>query len=96
MSGYNYSYKVFKKYVVDIFEFYEETSFTRAFIYRRNSVGKDLIEIKDFPNGTERDEILKEAAKFITSLEKLIAPLKIKKNKIKTVSRTSEKSIDDL
>lgn len=96
MSGYNYSYKVFKKYVVDIFEFYEETSFTRAFIYRKNPVGKDLIEIIDFPNGTERDEILKEAAKFIRSLEKLIAPLRVKKTHKKSVASVPEKSIDDL
>lgn len=79
MSGYNYSYRVYKKYYVDIFEYYEDTSFTRAFIYRKHSIGRDLIEIIDFPNETDKSHILEEAGKFIKELEVLITPKKIKK-----------------
>ena len=92
MSGYNYSYKIFRKYVVDIFEFYEETNFTRVFIYRKNSVGKDLVEIMDFPSNTERGDILNKAAEFIRALENLLNPLKGRK----TPTKISEKTMDDL
>ncbi|WP_319370056.1 hypothetical protein [uncultured Ilyobacter sp.] len=94
MGGYSFSYNVYKNYIVDIFEFYEDTSFTRAFIYKKNYVGRDLVEIKDFPMGTEVDSILKESEKFIIALEQLITPLKIKKVKQKSTAKVIEEEVN--
>jgi len=100
MSGYSFSYKIYKKYIVDIFEHYEETDYTRVFIYRKNSVGKDLIEIMDFPTHTEKSVILDDAAVFINELEKLISPARFSQNKNKKkrtfLKKTPEKTIEDL
>lgn len=104
MSGYSFSYKIYKKYIVDILEHYEETDYTRVFIYRKNVIGRDLIEIMDFPTHTEKSVILDAASKFINELEKLISPARFsqkfsKKRRgtsSKTPEKTSEKSIEDL
>ena len=77
MSGHNFSYKVYKKYVIDIIEHYEDTSFTRAFIYKKNSLNKDLLEVIDFPNNTEKTYILEKASEFVNALEKLYYSTKI-------------------
>ncbi|WP_372713159.1 hypothetical protein [Ilyobacter sp.] len=96
MSGYNFSYNIYKNYIVDIFEFYEDTSFTRAFIYKKNYLGRYLVEIKDFPMGTEIDTVLTESEKFITALEKLINQLKTKKVKQKSTAKIIEEDINNL
>lgn len=81
MSGYSFSYKIYKKYFIDIYEYYEDTDFTRAFIYRKNIVGKYLVEIIDFPIHTEKSEILDSARIFINELETLISPVRFKRRK---------------
>ncbi len=104
MSGYSFSYKIYKKYIVDILEHYEETDYTRVFIFRKNVIGRDLIEIMDFPTHTEKSVILDAASEFINELEKLVSPArfsqKIPKKKKgilnKNSEKTSEKSIEDL
>lgn len=99
MSGYTFSYKIYKKYIVDILEHYEETDYTRVFIYRKNPIGRDLLEIMDFPTHTEKSVILDDASAFINELEKLISPAKFsqklsRKKKKGTLDKTSEKTIE--
>lgn len=100
MSGYSFSYKIYKKYIVDILEHYEETDYTRVFIYRKNVVGRDLIEIMDFPTHTEKAVILDAASKFINDLEKLISPARFSQKRSKKkkglLNKSSEKTIEDL
>lgn len=106
MSGYNFSYRIYKKYIVDIFEYYEDTNFTRAFVYRKNSIGRDLIEIMDFPPETDMEEVLERAGDFIKALERLLSPARPrKKSPIAKMAagaaeqaneKSREKSMDDL
>jgi len=69
MSGYVFEYKI-KKYFLEVTENFEDTDITRVFIYVSKTLGKNLIEVMDFPYQTDKLTILNKVNDFLKEFER--------------------------